>query len=186
MSTAARSEPGAPGRAARGTDAAPGTVLAGVGAGGRWRVRAAASADVAQIAAAVAELLVELGGVPPDRGAMASSARTLIDDPRAGAILVAECEGTLVGVLAASWQSAIHVPGRYGLIQDLWVHPSWRTNAIGAALLAALAELAREAHIDRVEVGLPRAGFAGLEATEAFYGRNGFAPVGSRMRMVLR
>ncbi len=192
MSAAARSEPGAPARAApgtdaaRGTDAAPGQVVGGHDAAARGRGRAAPSADVAQITTAVAELLVELGGAPGDRAAMARTARALIEEPGAGGIVVAESEGALVGVLAASWQTAIHIPGRYGLIQDLWVHPSWRGNAIGAALLAALGELARAAHIDRVEVGLPRASFAGLEATEGFYRRNGFAAVGSRMRMVLR
>jgi hypothetical protein len=34
-------------------------------------------------------------------------------------------------------------------------------------------------------VGLPREGFPGLEATEAFYARNGFTPLGKRMRVVL-
>ena len=65
-------------------------------------------------------------------------------------------EDGIVGVLAASWQHAIHVPGRYGTIQDLWVHPDWRSRAIGRELLAAFFELAREEGAKRVEVGLPR------------------------------
>lgn len=194
MSTAARSEAHAaaseePSAAACGEPDALAvrlSALAAPTATAGWRVRRASSADVAQVAASVAELLVELGGAPGDPGAMEDTTRTLIEEPQAGGIVVAESEGTLIGVLAASWQSAIHVPGRYGLIQDLWVHPSWRSNAIGAGLLAALAELAREAEIDRLEVGLPRASFAGVEATEAFYRRNGFALVGARMRTVLR
>jgi GNAT superfamily N-acetyltransferase len=194
MSTAARSEAHAAaneeaGAGAGGEPDALAVRLSALGAPtatAGWRVRRASSADVAQVAGAVAELLVELGGAPGERAAMEDTTRTLIEEPRAGGIVVAEWEGTLIGVLAASWQSAIHVPGRYGLIQDLWVHPSWRSNAIGAGLLAALAELAREAEIDRLEVGLPRASFAGVEATEAFYRRNGFALVGARMRTVLR
>ena len=31
-------------------------------------------------------------------------------------------------MLAASWQRAIHVPGRYATIQDLWVTPAWRSR----------------------------------------------------------
>ena len=37
----------------------------------------------------------------------------------------------------------------------------------------------------RVEVGLPRESFAGIRATEAFYLRNGFEPLGPRMRRML-
>jgi branched-chain amino acid aminotransferase len=104
-----------------------------------------------------------------------------------GALLVAEAggEGGIVGVLAASWQHAIHVPGRYGTIQDLWVHPAWRSQAIGRDLLAAFYELAREEGAKRVEVGLPREDFPSLAQTEAFYSANGFVHLGPRMRRVL-
>jgi GNAT superfamily N-acetyltransferase len=152
---------------------------------GSWRVRGALAADVAAIATAVSELLLELGGTPPEPEAMRATTLALVRDRGAGAVLVADAGDTLVGVLAASWQTAIHTAGRYGLIQDLWVHPAWRSRAIGAALVQAMVELARREHIGRVEVGLPRDGFAGLEATEAFYARNGFMAHGKRMRLVL-
>jgi GNAT superfamily N-acetyltransferase len=148
-------------------------------------VRAAASEDVPGIVGAVQELLVELGATPPPAQEMQETTRGLIADPAAGAVLVAEADGVLVGVLAASWQSAIHVPGRYALIQDLWVHPSFRSRAIGAALLAALLERALELGMARFEVGLPKESFAGLDSTEAFYRSNGFSSLGPRMRRAL-
>jgi GNAT superfamily N-acetyltransferase len=150
-----------------------------------WEVRGARPEDVVQIAAAVAELLVELGGTPPPGPAMQATARALLADGDAGTVLVAEAGGTLVGVLAVSWQTAIHTPGRYALIQDLWVHPAWRGRAIGRELLSELFALAREQGVACVEVGLPRDRFAGLRATQAFYGASGFAPLGTRMRRVL-
>jgi GNAT superfamily N-acetyltransferase len=150
-----------------------------------WYVRVACHQDVAQIAKAAAELLVELGGTPPARPAIQTATRALIEDSEAGALFVAEADGAIVGVLAASWQTAIHVPGRYALIQDLWVHPSWRSKAIGTMLLAALLDVMQERQIARVEVGLPQEGFARLPATQAFYRDNGFTPLGPRMRRVL-
>jgi GNAT superfamily N-acetyltransferase len=179
-----------------------------------WHVRAACHGDVREIAAAVAALLDELVGTPdgfttpngsttpddpttPDRSvsptlatqrdlpAMEGSARALIDDPQAGALLVGEAAGAIVGVLAASRQSAIHVPGPYLLIQDLWVHPSWRGRTVGNQLVATLFEIARDSGIDRVEVGLPQASFRHFGATEAFYVANGFAANGPRMRRTL-
>jgi GNAT superfamily N-acetyltransferase len=150
-----------------------------------WYVRAAFEEDIPAIASAVSALLEELGGKPPVIAAMHSSAHSLIADGDLGVLLVAEAADTLVGLLAASWQTAIHVPGRYALIQDLWVHPSWRSRAIGADLIAALSDLADGRQITRIEVGLPQASFAGLDATEAFYRRNGFTHLGSRMRRLL-
>jgi GNAT superfamily N-acetyltransferase len=150
-----------------------------------WEVRGARHADVEAVALAVNALLLELGGTPPPRSSMQEVVRTLIDTPDAGTVLVADADGELVGVLAASWQLAIHAPGAYALIQDLWVHGAWRGQAVGAGLLRKLYELASGRGFARVEVGLPRESFAQFDATEAFYRGNGFEPNGPRMRRVL-
>lgn len=150
-----------------------------------WNVRAATHDDAERVAAAVQALLVELGGTPGPLTAMNVAAHELIDSPWAGAVLVADAGDEIVGVLAASWQMAIHVPGSYALIQDLWVHPDWRERAVGKGLLAALFELARARRFERVEVGLPKESFARFTATEAFYLANDFKPNGPRMRLLL-
>jgi GNAT superfamily N-acetyltransferase len=148
-------------------------------------VRVAVDADTSAVAGAVHQLLRELGGTPPPLIEMEKTVRELVGDPVTGVVLVAEERGAIVGVLAASWQAAIHVPGRYALIQDLWVASSYRGQAIGGALLDALLARAREQAMARIEVGLPRESFAGIRATEAFYLHNGFAPLGARMRRLL-
>jgi GNAT superfamily N-acetyltransferase len=138
------------------------------------------------------------GGVPsgdPDRGVVAREAdrgvvargpdREVVDAGAGGESIVGRPDHEIVGVLGASWQTAIHVPGRYALIQDLWVHPSWRGQAIGSDLLAALFALASQRQITRAEVGLPPERYERLAATEAFYLDNGFAPLGTRMRRAL-
>jgi GNAT superfamily N-acetyltransferase len=151
-----------------------------------WHVRKANPADAAAVAGAVAELLRELGSTPPPPQALEAAAREAIEDPRVGAVILAEAGGELVGVLGASWQSAMHVPGRYAVIQDLWVARAWRSRAVGRALLDALCETARELGVPRLEVGLPREGFAAIESTRAFYRANGFEPLGERMRRRLQ
>jgi branched-chain amino acid aminotransferase len=150
------------------------------------RIRPASAGDAPAVAAAIEALLIELGGERPSAAALEEGARTLAGDPEAGALLVAECEGTVVGVCAVSWQYAIHVPGRYGTIQDLWVHPEWRSRALGRELILALVRQATELGVPRLEVGLPQEGFAQLAATERFYRENGFTPLGPRMRRLLR
>lgn len=167
--------------------AAPAEAERAAGAGAEWRVREAVEKDVPAAAAAVAELLVELSGGGPEPAELEDATSRLAGDKGEGTLLVAEVggEGRIVGVLAASWQHAIHVPGRYGTIQDLWVHPDWRSRAIGRDLIDAYCEIAREAGAKRLEVGLPRESFERIAATEAFYRANGFEHLGPRMRRKL-
>ncbi len=148
-------------------------------------VRAATAADAPAVAAAVGALLEELGGSRPGSSELAAEVAALLGEDGVGELLVAEEEGAIVGVLAASWQRAIHVPGRYATIQDLWVDPDWRSRGIGAALVDALAARAREQGVVRLEVGLPREDFAALGKTEAFYRGAGFEHLGPRMRLLL-
>ncbi|MGV1048037.1 MAG: GNAT family N-acetyltransferase [Solirubrobacterales bacterium] len=164
--------------------AEPTTTAAGAGqrGGSAWRVRPARAADVPAAAESVGDLLDELGGRRPSAAELEAEARALVEDPSLGVLLVAEAGGELVGVLAASHVRAMHVPGRYLVIQDLWVRPAWRSRTIGADLLAAIAATARELGLARIEVGLPQETFAGIRATEAFYLGNGFASLGVRMR----
>lgn len=150
-----------------------------------WRVRSASGEDAPAIARALDALLIELGGKRPAVDEIEAEARALVEEPATGALLVAEADDEIVGVLAASWQRAPHVPGRYGTIQDLWVDPDWRSRKVGHGLVEALATSAREQGVGRIEVGLPRESFAAIEATERFYAGNGFSHLGPRMRRVL-
>jgi len=149
------------------------------------KVRAGTAEDAPAVAKAVEELLIELGGERPSATALEEAVRRLAEDPEAGALLVAEEDERVIGVLAASWQYAIHVPGRYGTIQDLWVHPEWRSRSLGRELILALVREASEAGVPRLEVGLPQESFAQLGATERFYRENDFQPLGPRMRRLL-
>jgi GNAT superfamily N-acetyltransferase len=148
-------------------------------------VREAGAGDVEGVATAVASLLAEVGGRIPARAEMETEVRALLDDPRGGSVLIAEADGAIVGVLTATWQRAIHVPGVYATIQDLWVDGAWRSRGVGAELVEAIASQARTRGVSRLEVGLPRETFAAIASTESFYERNGFERLGPRMRRLL-
>lgn len=148
-------------------------------------VREADAGDVEGVAAAVGSLLDELGGRRPERDELETEVRALLEEPAGGSVLIAEADGSIVGVLSASWQRAIHVPGVYATIQDLWVDEVWRSRGVGAELVEAIASQARTRGVSRLEVGLPRETFAAIASTESFYRRNGFEPLGPRMRRLL-
>ncbi|HET6998281.1 MAG TPA: GNAT family N-acetyltransferase [Solirubrobacterales bacterium] len=147
--------------------------------------RPATDTDAGAVAVAVEALLLELGGKRPPREELEDEIRAALADPGIGVTIVAEGDGEIVGVLSASWQRALHVPGRYATIQDLWVDPDWRSRKVGAALVDELADLCRAEGVARIEVGLPRESFDAIRATEAFYVNNGFEHLGPRMRRLL-
>jgi GNAT superfamily N-acetyltransferase len=148
-------------------------------------VREAGADDVEAVAGAVESLLLELGGRRPERHELEAEVRALLDDPAGGSVLIAEADGSIVGVVSTSWQRAIHVPGVYATIQDLWVDEAWRSRGVGAELVEAVASQARARGVGRLEVGLPRETFAAIASTESFYMRNGFEHLGPRMRRLL-
>ena len=148
-------------------------------------VREAGADDVEAVAVAVEALLLELGGRRPERSDLETEVRAHLDDPDGTSVLIAEAGGEVVGLLSASWQRAIHVPGVYATIQDLWVDEAWRSRGVGAELVEAIASQARARGVSRLEVGLPRETFAAIASTESFYRRNGFEQLGPRMRRLL-
>ena len=166
------------------TDAEPGVSLA---------------ASVAAMAGPAGRAGGRRSSPPPPVRCCASSAATppaarrdgggrphLIADRDAGEVFLADAGGAIIGMLAASWQIAIHIPGRYGLIQDLWVHRDWRSQAVGHGLVDALVGSWRQRQVTRIEVGVPRDGFGRhLEATRRFYLRNDFGTLGGRLRREL-
>jgi GNAT superfamily N-acetyltransferase len=147
-----------------------------------WEIREATHEDVPAVVTGVRELLVELGGKPLATPVLAETAHALVDDGSAGVVLVAERDGDVVGIIGVSWQTAMRIPGRYGVIQELWVKPEHRYMTIGADLVTALVELAHKRGVQRIEVGLPSERYLALSATEAFYINNGFTQIGMRMR----
>ena len=150
-----------------------------------WTIREATIDDVAAVACAVTDLLIELGGKPAPIPELEEAARDVVANPALGTLLVADADGLLAGVLGVSYQHAIRIPGRYGLIQELWVHPAWRARSVGGDLIVALFKRVRDREVYRLEVGLPGENFPHRAATEAFYLNNGFTTIGLRMRRLL-
>lgn len=150
-------------------------------------VRPARQSDVDAILDQVDDLLRELSGDPdrPRPAGAESAARVLVDDP-AAVVLVAEAGAKLVGLLTASPVTAIRTGGRYLLIQELSVRREARSAAVGAALLARLAQEATRRGFGAVEVGLPGSRYPHRARTHGFYISHGFSEVGARMRLSLK
>jgi len=115
----------------------------------------------------------DLSGEP----ARAAAYMRMLDSER-GAVLVAEEDGALLGVISFSINLAIRFDTAYAQIEELVVDAAARGKQAGAILVRAAMAEARRRGCD--EMGLyPR------EETRAFYEKLGFAYVGVELRQRL-
>ena len=124
-------------------------------------------------------LIEELGGGSLNRDLAASACLKIISDPGSGLILIAREDGQAIGVCTLSFQDAIRTLGRYAIIQEMYVVPTFRSQAIGARLIERAVAKARAHGCSIVELGTPPDG----QRQEQFYRKVGFSPVGLRFRM---
>lgn len=106
----------------------------------------------------------------------------LIEHPNA-AVLVAEREGRVLGYITGHIEEEPErrLPRR-GVVEDWFVEPSARGQRIGAALLAALEDVFREARCDLIESATWSFNEGAIKAHQAL----GFEPYQVRFRKPLR
>ena len=98
-----------------------------------------------------------------------------------GEVLVADEDGTLLGVVTVSYNLAIRYAGEYAQLEELIVDPAARGKSVGRLLVETAVQRARTR-------GCAEFGLYLLETTEhnrPFYQKYGFEYVGSEMRQPL-
>lgn len=111
----------------------------------RLRLREAAPDDVADIVALIAHL-----GYPADEQAVRRTLRLLRETP-AHAVIVAEVEGAVCGLLVLCARPSLSLQGSVGVVQELVVGPAHRRREIGESLLQYAKGLAVERGFARLE-----------------------------------
>jgi GNAT superfamily N-acetyltransferase len=97
----------------------------------------------------------------------------VVTDRACGFLLVALDDGQIVGVAyVATIRSAEHC-GLVGWLEELYVTPDHRCRGIGAALMTAVLDRARETGIVAVDLEID----AGHRRAASLYGRFGFRPL---------
>lgn len=147
-------------------------------------IRQATMADapaVARLALALAtELCARSGqescGLSPD-----IIASRVADDMAGGrtTTFVAARFGQVVGFASLAQGQALAAQGDYGLIQEFYVLPNLRSRGVGARLLAAIKDAARNRgwrHLDLKAPPQPE-----FARTVAFYQAHGFTSMGGRL-----
>ena len=134
----------------------------------------------------VLELLRELGAEAEDLGALDRERilRSWSADPdRALAIVARDPNGSLLGVLTLCEAFAIYANGSYGIIDEMYVVSKARSAGVGAALLEAALDVARERRWSRLDVTAPES--ADPAGAWHFYESHGFTFAGPKLKLLL-
>jgi GNAT superfamily N-acetyltransferase len=144
------------------------------------RITQATIDQAGQIGMMIGALLAELSG-EPDRVDREPCAREVLGLPSVTGLLAWQGDQPL-GLLMLNECAAIYAGGRFGEITELYVVPEARSTGVAAALVAAAVRVAGDKGWRRLEVGAPAQ--PAWARTLAFYERQGFAPVGPRLRRI--
>jgi GNAT superfamily N-acetyltransferase len=88
-----------------------------------------------------------------------------------------------LGLYTLAESFAVFAGGAYGVLNELWVHPTARGRGIGGRLLDHCAAFARARGWGRVDVTAPAD--ARWDPSYAFYQKHGFVPSGRKLKLLL-
>ena len=141
-------------------------------------IRLAISGEETRVVEMINDLIIELGGSPLPVDEASETTARFISGELEGTVIVAENDGELVGVCALTYQPSIRTLGNYGIIQEMYVAPEFRSAKLGAQLIDSAKTIAANNGCPMVELSTPPNG----ERAENFYRNLGFNQVGVRMR----
>lgn len=100
-------------------------------------------------------------------------------DERHSILLALTEEDQVVGIMTVAESLSFYAGGRFGVINELYVVPPFRSEGVGKTLLDAARELAEQRGWSRLEVTTPGDDYTD---TLRFYEREGFVAIGPRYK----
>ena len=136
--------------------------------------------------ATVMTLLRELGDEAEDLGkldeARLRAAWSAASD-RFQVFVARDDSGELAGLATLCETFAIYANGNYGVIDEMYVAPAFRSQGLGKRLVDAIKGFGRERGWSRIDVTAPEG--EGWERTRRFYEREGFSFAGPKLKLLL-
>jgi len=149
------------------------------------RISRAQPADAATIAKLVGELLHEIETATGskvfsfDSAGTETRARTwLINGTYIVFVAYSDNSKEVLGFLAIYESVGLYAQGAFGTIPELYVRPAFRSQGVGARLLAEARQFAKSRQWTRLEVTTPP--LPQFDRTLAFYERHNFSVSGGR------
>jgi GNAT superfamily N-acetyltransferase len=134
----------------------------------------------------VFRLLNELGEEGHELGALAEQKVLLAwqESPDRFHVFVAKNDsGEIIGILTLAEAFAIYANGNYGIINEMYVAPQYRSVGVGAVLVEAVKEFGKQKSWARIDVTAPES--ERWNRTRRFYEKQGFVFTGPKLKFLL-
>ena len=89
----------------------------------------------------------------------------------------------IVGIMTITECQSIYAGGKYGLIDEMYIKPEFRSKNIGTALIEKIKEVGKEKKWKRIDVTAPTEDR--WIRTVAFYEKSGFIYTGPKMKLII-
>jgi GNAT superfamily N-acetyltransferase len=141
--------------------------------------------QAAEVLDLVSRLLVELGEEGEETGALdqRSMSKAWESESSRHLAFLARDGSRSVGVMTISETFALYAQGRYGVINEMFVVPEYRSRGVGALFLEAAKALGRRRGWRRIDVTAPES--IRWDRTRRFYERQGFQFTGPKLKYLL-
>lgn len=140
--------------------------------------RIADESDTDAVATLLAALFEEVEHTP-DADEIASVFAEIDADDHHSTLLALDKDDDVVGIMTVVECLSISAGGKYGVINELYVTPEYRSEGVGKMLLDEVKELAENRGWKRLELTTPGDEFS---KTLHFYEREGFYKIGPRYK----
>ena len=143
--------------------------------------------DADDVFAEVLKLLSELGEEGDELGELSQNKvlSAWQDAPDRFQVFAAKNpEEKIVGILTLVETFAIYANGNYGIINEMYTDPSYRSAGIGAMLIQAAIQYGRKKGWSRIDVTAPES--ERWERTKRFYEKQGFVFTGPKLKFLLK
>lgn len=135
-------------------------------------VRPAVSDDIAALVELLQQLFALEVDFVPDSAKQRRGLQLLLERPEQAAVLVAEQNGSVIGMCSAQRLVSTAEGGEVALVEDVIVDAGQRGNGVGRALLEALERWAQDHDLSRLQLLADRGNTPALD----FYSRRGWLP----------
>lgn len=149
------------------------------------KIRKAGKEDLQLTFSLIKNLLIELGDEAKDLEKVNKLQNSQIDinNLETHLVFLAEDEETTVGIITLSECFAVYTGGNYGIINEMYVLPEYRSKNIGAMLINKAKEIAAEKNWGRIDVTTPVE--KRWERTKSFYLKQDFEFTGEKLKFDL-